>query len=110
MSDNEYGLEVVDLVEENATLEGLSGHFLMSRKDGSEFVVPFYYDGETRTISYTTLGPGELLQFRDFFRSEAQEAWLAHRDNIRDSDVAVGTIPSWGWFGVIPTSADREWN
>lgn len=82
-------IEYSDLVEDLATMDGLSGRFIMSVADGSTFEVPFYFDGKTRTLAVHGIAAHELVEFRTEWEREAREAWMAHRDSIRDMDVAV---------------------
>ncbi len=78
-------IEYSDIVEENATMDGLVGRFIMSIDDGSTFEVPFYFDGHTRYLALHGIEAHELLEFRDEFLREVKEAWLAHRDAVRDA-------------------------
>jgi hypothetical protein len=78
-------IEYADIVEEHVDPKGLVGRFIMSLDDGSTFEVPFYFDGATRYLALHGIEADELLAFRDHFLSEAKEAWLAHRDSVRDA-------------------------
>lgn len=87
------GIQCADLVEDLCTLTGLTGRFIMSIEDGTNFEVPFYFDGKARTIALVGIAAHELPMFRTYFYNEARELWLATRDGIRDSDKQ--TVQPW---------------
>jgi hypothetical protein len=86
-------IEYSDIVEDLATMDGLSGRFIMSVDDGTTFEVPFYFDGASRTLAVHGIDGNELVEFRTEWEREARDAWMAHRDAIRDLDVATPAIP-----------------
>lgn len=92
-------MEYADLIEDKCTLDGVSGRFVMSKSDGSHEEIPFHFNGRSRTLEYAARP--ELASFQTAFYADAKEAWLSHRDTVRDLDVQ--TVKPWCYVPGLAT-------
>ncbi len=84
-------IEYTDIKVELETLQGITGSFVMSMVDGTTRDIGFYFDGPTRQLTLT--GGDEYdrtvlagVFWKSWFE-DAKEAYLAHRDMVRDGDI-----------------------
>ncbi len=84
-------MEYSDIILDLETLQGITGRFQMSMVDGTTRDIGFYFDGPTRALTLTGGDEYDRTVLANVFwkswHADALEAYLAHRDMVRDGDI-----------------------